>query len=377
MLAFAFALACAGADGAADTASTGGADGGTQDGGADGGSPTEQGSIPALRAEGEVTWTLSFDETALALGFWDCSYRRTWSGLQVLDMDYLCPDCAVQLHGDATVEEGLDCYAQIVNDPPQVRAEAWGWSEDGRFFRSGYDQLPLAELTTLDTAADDGAALAWQSESELTDGGTMLLSASGSLSWWLDEQTLLPDPWPVRTEPYTCGWPTEDPGTLALDYDLALGSIFPNVRLVDQCDERLALWDLHGRWLVLDSAQPDCGPCRSMASTAEAFVLELAGEGIEVVVVNLLGKGLAEPFEEPDDETYAAWVDSYQPTGPVLRDRGFAYALFPDFAEEATGESFGYPTWVVVAPDMTIAAVNIGFSDWEAVAAVIRAGEGG
>jgi thiol-disulfide isomerase/thioredoxin len=378
-----FVLACAGhllgcagpaPHGAGDDS---GGDGGSADGGADGGggytgTPTEEGSIPAWRAAGEVTWSLTFDAAAQAEGYTDCSYRRSYQGLQALDLGYLCPECALHLVGDATMEEGLDCAAVIVSDPPTVRAEGWGWSADGRFFRSSYGLAPLGELTTIDLSGGQQAALSWESEGEIGTTGTLLLQASGTVSWWLDEQTLLPDPWPARTEPYACGWPTDDPGTLALDYELTLGDVLPNVRLRDQCDEKLALWDLYGRWLVVDSAQPDCGPCRSMASTAEDFVQQMAAEGIEVVVVSLLGKGLAEPFSEPDEAVYDDWVTQYQPSGPVLRDRGYGYALLPDLAESATGEEFGYPTWMVIAPDMTIAHVNVGFSDWEAVAEVIR-----
>lgn len=346
----------------------------TGDGGEDGGgsTPTEEGDIPGWRAEGEIAWTLDFDADAEAGGYVDCSYARTWEGSQALDLGYLCPDCAMIFPGEALLYEGLSCYQQLDAEGVELQEEAWGFSEDGRFFRSGGNTRPLSELSTLDPSSPEGAAVAWVSEYELTSGGTMTLSASGAVSWWLDPELLLPDPWPSRTEPYTCGWPQADPGDLVLDYDLQIGSVFPNVRLIDQCAEKLALWDLYGRWLVLDTAQPDCGPCRSMADTAEAFVVQMAGEGIEVVVVNLLGAGLGAPFDEPDPEVYADWVETYESSGPVLKDRGFGYALFPSFAEEATGESFGYPTWVVVDPQMRIHAVNIGFSDWEAVADLIR-----
>ena len=44
------------------------------------------------------------------------------------------------------------------------------------------------------------------------------------MSWTVDETILLPDPWPASPSAYACGWPTNDPGTLSLDYDLAVGS---------------------------------------------------------------------------------------------------------------------------------------------------------
>ncbi len=361
-------LACARDPEPTDTSSASTGDGGFP------ATPTEEGSIPAWRATGSARWTLDFDAEAEAQGYVDCEYARTWEGVQALDLDYLCPDCALIFPGEARLTEGLSCHQQLEPSSTELRGEAWGLSADGRFFRSGGNTRPLSELCAVDVESPDGAAIAWESEYSLNGGGGLVLRAEGQLSWWLDEQTLLPEPWPERTEPYACGWPLADPGGLELDYALAIGSVFPNVRLVDQCSEKLALWDLYGRWLVIDTAQPDCGPCRSMAASAEAFVEQMAAEGVEVLVVNLLGDGLAAPFDEPDAETYAAWVDSFQPSGPVLKDRGFGYALFPAFAEAATGESFGYPTWVVVGPDMRIRAVNVGFGTWDDIAAILRAG---
>lgn len=57
----------------------------------------------------------------------------------------------------------------------------------------------------------------------------------------------------------------------------------------------------------------------------------------------------------------------------MLYDRGFGYAMFPEFAETFTGEDFGYPTWLIVDPDMNLMYANVGFSSWDAVAEIIRA----
>ena len=332
---------------------------------------TIEGSIPAYRLQGTVTWTLEFDADAEAAGFTDCTYTRSYDGVQYLDMDYLCPECTVQARGTATMTEGADCYAQISSTPETERTELWGLS-DTAFFRAGRDQFPLGELAELTGVAEGtDIALSWSSENAL-ETGTMILSAAGSVRYEKDTTTLLPDPWPERTEPYACGWPQNDPGTLTLSYDLQVGSTFPNVRLTDQCGEDLALWDLYGSWLVLDTSQSDCGPCRSMAEGAEAFVEQMAADGYDVKVVSLLGNGLSEPFGTPSQSTFESWVSTYGLTDPVLYDQGFAYALFPTFVEDFTGESFGFPTWLVVDPQMNLVYGNVGFGSWDAVGDVIR-----
>ena len=88
---------------------------------------TEDQGAAAVVVTGEVTWSLTFDEAAQAKGFTDCSYTRTFQGTQYLDMDYLCPECSVQVQGTATMTEGLDCYSQISSSASTERTEHWGW----------------------------------------------------------------------------------------------------------------------------------------------------------------------------------------------------------------------------------------------------------
>jgi thiol-disulfide isomerase/thioredoxin len=338
-----------------------------------GGSFEPEATIPAIRVDTEVTWTLTFDEEAQELGYEECSYSRTYEGLQFIDMDYLCPACDILVTGTAVMTEGFDCYSQISSDPQEERTEVWGLDLDGSLYRTSLEQLALGELTEFEDAGEGQVAdIGWDAEYELTDGGMMGLVAEGELTWETDEATLLVDPWMERTEDYACGWPQDNPGTLELDYALAEGGTFPRVRLDDQCGDALDLWDLYGRWLVLDSSQPDCGPCQSMAASAEEFVAEMADEGIEVVVVSFLGAGLSAPYATPDEETHDSWVESFELTDPVLYDRGFTYALFPEFFESWSGEDFGYPAWIIVDPEMTLVFGNIGFSSWDDVAEVIR-----
>jgi len=153
---------------------------------------------------------------------------------------------------------------------------------------------------------------------------------------------------------------------------LGIGKTFPNVQLYDQCNERLSLWDLYGNWLILDTTQSDCGPCRSMASSSEEFLQEMRAEGFDIMMVSFLGNGLSYPYETPSESTLNDWVSSYGLQDPVLYDQGFAYALFPTFVEEFSGEGFGYPTWLIVNPQMELVYGNVGFGSWDDIAQVIR-----
>lgn len=332
------------------------------------------GTIVARVLTGAATWTLSFDEEAEANGYADCAYSRSFEGVETLDYPYLCPECELITRGTSTMTEGADCYASVFGEENAGdRVEMWGVDEAGGFYRSGQDQGAMGLLAEIVAAEGADIAIAWESEYTLTAGGAMTLSASGTMRYEEDPEILLEDPWADRPASYACGWPQNDPGTLTLDYTLVDGGTFPNVLLEDQCGDQLALWDLYGSYLIIDSSQPDCGPCRTMASEAEAFKAQMEEEGIPVYVVSLLGNGLADPWGTPSEDTLQSWVESYGLEDPVLYDRGFGYAVIPDFAESFTGEDYGYPVWLLVDPDMTLFYANIGFSSWDPIAELIRA----
>jgi hypothetical protein len=330
-----------------------------------------EGTQSAIVVQGEVTWSLDFNDDAEAEGFFDCEYSRSYEGVQYLDMPYLCADCDVQVEGLAVMDDNLDCYSQISSDPQTERTEYWGFGQTS-FHRASMAQAPLGEIAELD-GVEQGVpiSLAWESEYSIGENGSFALIAAGEMSYSTDESIQIGTGEGASPAEYACGWPKNDPGDLPLDYHLSAGSVFPNVQLEDQCGELLSLWDLYGYWIILDSSQPDCGPCRMMASGAEAFVDELAEEGIDAVVVSLLGAGLSEPYATPDSQIFTDWVTEYSLQDPVLYDRGFAYALFPGFIEDYSGDSFGFPTWLVVDPEMTLVHGNVGFSSWDDVKAVI------
>jgi hypothetical protein len=337
----------------------------------------EVAALPSIRLESTITWSLDFDEEAEAAGAEDCSYTRVYEGVQRFGWEHLCPDCEFIARGDATMTEGLDCYAQISSTAADVRTELWAIEDGTKLHRSGRDQFPMPTvLTELDSPSVDGAAVpvAWGSEANaLTSGGGFDLSAEGTVAWSVDASLLQDDPWGPRAAAYACGWECEDPGDLVGVAPLALGETIPNGRFRDQCGEQVDLWDFHGSYLVIDASQPDCGPCRSMADTHDAFVQEMRAAGIPVRVITLMGAGLSATWETPSEDTVDSWVESYGLTEPVLADEAWTLSFFPSFIEGYSGEDYGYPAWVVVDPALRPIHGNVGFSSWDAVAEVIVA----
>jgi len=368
----------------------GAGDGGAGDGGGDGGSgpvydtcPGGEsggpGSVALSAVAGDITWAIDFDAAAEALGKVDCTYRRTAEGMQVQAHGHLCPGCDLVAAVDATLVEGAACVESIGSAATAVRTETWALDPAGGFYRSGVFPGPLREaLAAVDRAGAGGdVPVAWESTATLDTGGGFTLRAAGTLRWDAAPSRSAPDALGPRAAAYACGWECNDPGGAVPSVGLETGGRLYPGRFVDACGEGVDLWDFAGSWLVVDTAQPDCGPCRAMAASHGPFVAQMAAEGIRVRVVTLLGAGLSAPWATPEVGVLDAWVAEYGDDQPVLLDRGYGAALFPPYAEGETGESFGYPTWVVVDPSLTVRAVNVGFGSWDDVAAVIRTLEAG
>ena len=345
-----------------------------------------QGWLPvsARRITGELAWQLDFDAKAEGAGWADCSYARSYEGLQQLDQPYLCPDCDLQFVGQATMHRGFeDCYQPVFGGEVQ-REEQWGldWPASeggaGRFFRGALENYAIGELAELSQVSLDQAFdLAWSATHSLEElggkgAGSVTLAASGQASVTVDEGTLLEDLRQPRVLPYACGWPLGNPGDLQTDWALALGATFPRAWLEDACGDLADIWDFHGSYLVIDATQPDCGPCLTMASQAPDFLDQMEGEGISVDVLSLLGEGLSNVIGEPDQDVFQAYIDAYDHGDPILKDRGFGYAIFDPY----WGEALSYPAWAVVRPDMTLLAVETGFGSWDEIAEIIRVDAG-
>lgn len=337
--------------------------------------------VEATQLEATVTWSLDFDADAEAAGWVDCSYTRTFTGTQRLDLEHICPQCDVLVEGTAVMTEGFEDCAEPLFGGSVERTETWGLAGTD-VYRRGGAQLPLTgdPLTTLEALSESGAPvpLSWSSEYGVNneDGdevGRFELAASGDIAWATDPETLIEEPFGPRGEPYACGWECNDPGSLGGEYPLAPAEVVPNARFTDQCGEGVDLHDFYGSYVVLDSAQSDCGPCLAMADAADEFKATMTAKGIPVRLIPLLGNGLADVAGTPSEATHQAWVDRFDSHEPVLADRGWGYAALGAYLPEYSDTDIAWPAWIILGPDLTVVEADTGFGSWDSLGAIIEA----
>jgi thiol-disulfide isomerase/thioredoxin len=143
--------------------------------------------------------------------------------------------------------------------------------------------------------------------------------------------------------------------------------VLPDGWFLDTCGEPVRLQDFADGYVVLDASATDCGPCQQMALDEPAFETAMAAEGISVTSITLLAPTLAAILDDTPVETLEAWRNDYAVSGPVLADRGWAYAIPEHFLGVST-----YPTWVVVTPDLRTVAIGNGYESFDEIADSIR-----
>ena len=330
---------------------------------------TNEPNAPPIEAEvvaltGSIIWNVDFDADAEALGFTDCSYQRDYTGIEDRSANWLCPTCEQMFLLDVDLSRGLaDCYEQIATSPaPQERL---GWTASGDFRRGTAPSYFLNEQGTV-TWNGTSFTTSNTSEVELTDGGTFTFDINGSFE--LSEG--LGDPMHGMTPPtsYACGWQKADPPAYEGDYTLAVGQILPDGYFLDQCNESVRLHDFKDTYIVIDISAVNCPPCRSMAETEPEFAADMEEQEIPVSVLTLMAPSLSEVLSPTPLETLVEWVDTYGLNSPVMSDRGWGYWL----AGAALGDSISYPTWIVIAPDLSVLEMGTGFSSWDGISSTIK-----
>ncbi|MFO0591985.1 MAG: redoxin family protein [Polyangiaceae bacterium] len=335
---------------------TGGAGGATDTGGTGGVTDTTPKPEALKTLKGDVTWNVTFDDAAKATGATDCSYTRHYEATEDRSAPWLCPTCEVMFRADVTVTDGLDtCYKQVSSSMPS-KTEWIGWS-NGKYFRS-----PMGPTSEQGTAVVNGSTVDIANQvlmQPLMAGGNLDFNVSGQMT--IGE--IMGDPQNGFNPPgtYACGWPKANPPAYTGDYVLAKGAVVPDGVFLDKCNEPVRIHDFKGTYLVIDMSAIDCPPCQQMATEEEAFVTAMKAKGIDVQVITLLAPSLSDVFGVTSQAKLTTWTTKYKLESPVLNDRGWGVAEF----EPAIGaDNIGYPSWVVVRPDLTVIDFMTGYGGW-------------
>lgn len=320
-----------------------------------------------ITAQGEATWTVTYDEAAHTAGYVDCSYTRTYDLAEDRSAPWLCTDCDLHLVGSVAMsEQDAACYRALTGIDPATE-ERVGWS--GATLRRAI--LPFAPLVEAGTVVASDATVDIASDSGPVDAtvGTVTITAAGTLALGIGPG----DPMHGLTPPiaYTCGWPAPDPAPYTGDYLLARGEIVPDGLFRDSCGEGFRLHDVHGAYAVIEISAADCAPCQTMASTAGAGLAPLETANIDTTVVTLLAPSLAAPLSPSEPALLSAWNETFEAHGPVVGDRGWGFAV----AASQWGYEITYPTWIVVSPSLTVLDFGEGFPGWEVIVDVIEEAE--
>jgi len=311
--------------------------------------------------DGEVTWTVDFGPDSEAAGLTDCAYTRHYTGSADDSAPWLCPACDEVFVVDVEFTAGLDdCYASVSSTAP-LEVEYLGYGGGVWYRGSG------SWLTERGPAEVDGDTLTVSQEvSPEESGGDYSFAIAGALTLGATEGVSFHGS--AATETYACGWPKADPAPYEGDYVGVPGAMLPDGVFHDVCEEPVRLHDFAGSWLVVDISAMDCPPCQDAAETEEAFVEEMAAAGIPVKVITLLAPSLSDSAGTPTQRELQDWIDSFGLTSPVLADRVWGLSV----VGQQIPDDFGYPTMVVVDPQLTIVDVQVGFGSWTEFAELIQ-----
>jgi len=311
---------------------------------------------PQTRAtvSGDITWNVTFDADAQAAGATDCSYTRHYEGVEDESAKWLCPQCEVMFRADVQMSAGqTDCYMQISDNLPAT-TEWIGWG-NGVYYRG-----LGAGMSEQGTATVDGETVSTTNavmDLEAPLGGLFGFDISGDLA--VGDEDGDPMHGFVVPDSYACGWPKADPPAYTGDYTIDVGQPVPDGIFKDSCEETVRIHDFAGSYLFIDMSAMDCPPCQQMASGEEDFVAGLEGQGIEVHVISLLAPSLANPLGETTTAMLEQWISNYGLQSPGLGDRGWGLTMFLEAIMDP-----GYPSWVLVAPDLTVMDFGTGFGGW-------------
>lgn len=320
---------------------------------------TEQATV-----SGTITWNVDFNAAGEAAGGTDCAYTRTYAGVEDNSAPWLCPECESVFLADVTLSEGrTECYDQVTTAAPGETE--WLGFGGGVWYRGSGGWL-----TERGPAMRDGDSFnVSQAVSDTESGGDFAFDIQGTLGVGVQQGDPFAGWSPAET--YECGWPKADPAPYEGDYVAALGATLPDGVFHDVCEDVVRLHDFAGAYLVVEISAMDCPPCQAAAGQEEAFVAAMADEGLPVHVITMLAPSLSDTAGTPTTGELEEWIEAFDLHSPVLADRVWGLSVVGQHADD-----FGYPTFLVVAPDLEILHIGVGFSSYDEFAEVIRADAG-
>ncbi len=351
----------------ATTSSAGGAGGGGSTAqGTGGAGGTEVPPAPLMRKtlSGDVTWKVTFDADAQAAGAKDCSYTRHYEASEDTSARWLCPQCEIMYLADVQMTVGLtDCFPQVSDAKPG--ATEWVGYGGGKWWRSA--GMPMTDQGTATLDAAKVTTVNAVPPADAPKGGKLSFDVTGSLA--IGEE--MGDPlngW-VPPATYACGWPKADPPAYTGDYSLAVKGTLPDGLFHDACGETVRLHDFKGSYLVVAMSAIDCPPCQDMAGKEEAFIADMAAQGVKVHMITLLAPSLANVVGLTTTKMLNAWTTKFGLTVPVLADRGWGLSTLG----VALGDQVGYPSLVIVDPGLKVIKYESGFGGFADIKAAILA----
>ncbi len=325
---------------------------------------------PIRTIAGDMTWAVNHSKEAEAAGIADCAYTRHYEGTEDRSAPWLCPSCEFIFRASVEMVDPDGCYATVSTADPAPQ-ERLGW--DGEtWMRGSGDHAPLSAQGTATVGKSDVSVTNYAPDVTGPDGFLLEFDVSGTL----DLGDSMGDPLNGYTPPgsYACGWPKADPPPYTGDWTVVEGEMLPDGWFLDTCEEPVRMHDFKGKWLVVDISAIDCPPCQSMAAGEHAFVEDMTAAGFDVEVITLMAPSLSDVLGITSTSELEDWTSTYGMTSPVLGDRGWGYGPAQVAASTYWG-GFGYPTWIVVDPDLTVIGGGVGFGTWDEMAQMIEAAQ--
>ena len=158
-------------------------------------------------------------------------------------------------------------------------------------------------------------------------------------------------------------WPDFSANVIdSTDYGWSYGQTMPDFSLTDQYGNLINLHQFAGYTILIDFSAGWCGPCRTLASTANDLWLDYDQDGF--LIIHVLIDGWSR--NDGVDETFLnEWADEYGIEFPITYDTS-RYAL-----NNLAGSGLytgGIPFMVLVDSDLTIDSTYSGSNSEDAIA---------